>query len=343
MKKAVRKEEHQNTYRTNVGANSPHYGSGAGRTKKIFVGGLPSSVTEEDFRSYFGQFGTITDVVVMYDHTTQRPRGFGFITYELEEGVENAMQKKFHELHEKTVEVKRAVPKELSGGGRSGGSGGFGGSRGSAYGGYSMSSPVQHAYGGAGPPYGGARGGFSPYGPLYGTPAYGYGMALNGGGYGGGSYGGGPGYPAPGGYALGYMAPSPGYGGASSGARSPWLGHSGGSSTTYGSNPATYGASLNNAYGSAPWTPGQSPSNANVGYNNGSYGYGGTNVPGGVYGFGDAYVSYGDSSSPHAAAPSPPSGSGAVPDSGYSVSGRQITRGPDARFRPYPSTGERVA
>ena len=84
------------------------------RTKKIFVGGLASTVTDADFKRYFDQFGTITDVVVMYDHSTQRPRGFGFITYDSEEAVERALVKTFHDLNGKMVEVKRAVPKELS-------------------------------------------------------------------------------------------------------------------------------------------------------------------------------------------------------------------------------------
>ncbi|KAL1534089.1 heterogeneous nuclear ribonucleoprotein 1-like isoform X2 [Salvia divinorum] len=87
---------------------------GPGRTKKIFVGGLASTVTENDFKTYFDQFGTITDVVVMYDHNTQRPRGFGFITYDSEEAVDRVLHKTFHELNGKMVEVKRAVPKELS-------------------------------------------------------------------------------------------------------------------------------------------------------------------------------------------------------------------------------------
>ncbi|KAM7280609.1 hypothetical protein ACFE04_007743 [Oxalis oulophora] len=85
-----------------------------GRTKKIFVGGLASTVTENDFKIYFEQFGTITDVVVMYDHNTQRPRGFGFITYDSEDAVDRVLHKTFHELNGKMVEVKRAVPKELS-------------------------------------------------------------------------------------------------------------------------------------------------------------------------------------------------------------------------------------
>lgn len=87
---------------------------GPGRTKKIFVGGLASTVNESDFKKYFEQFGTITDVVVMYDHNTQRPRGFGFITYDSEDAVDRVLHKTFHELNGKMVEVKRAVPKELS-------------------------------------------------------------------------------------------------------------------------------------------------------------------------------------------------------------------------------------
>jgi hypothetical protein len=57
----------------------------------------------EDFRSYFENFGTITDVVVMYDHQTQRPRGFGFISFDQESSVETVMEKSFHELNGKTV------------------------------------------------------------------------------------------------------------------------------------------------------------------------------------------------------------------------------------------------
>ncbi|XP_063949127.1 heterogeneous nuclear ribonucleoprotein 1-like [Daucus carota subsp. sativus] len=52
----------------------------------------------------------------MYDHNTQRPRGFGFITYDSGEAVDRVLHKSFHELNGKMVEVKRAVPKELSSG-----------------------------------------------------------------------------------------------------------------------------------------------------------------------------------------------------------------------------------
>ncbi|KAK7258356.1 hypothetical protein RIF29_23929 [Crotalaria pallida] len=111
-KKAVPRDD-QNILSRNSGS-SVHGSPGPARTRKIFVGGLASTVTESDFKKYFDQFGTITDVVVMYDHNTQRPRGFGFITYDSEEAVDKVLLKTFHELNGKMVEVKRAVPKELS-------------------------------------------------------------------------------------------------------------------------------------------------------------------------------------------------------------------------------------
>ncbi|CAA0836529.1 RNA-binding (RRM/RBD/RNP motifs) family protein [Striga hermonthica] len=112
-KKAVPRDDHQTPIKNNsssssLGSLSPN------RTKKIFVGGLPSTITELDFKKYFSRFGTIIDVVVMYDHNTQRPRGFGFITYDSEESVDKVLVKTFHELNGKMVEVKRAIPKEPS-------------------------------------------------------------------------------------------------------------------------------------------------------------------------------------------------------------------------------------
>ncbi|KAL3660177.1 hypothetical protein V7S43_014708 [Phytophthora oleae] len=200
-------------------------GGGGGFTeqKKIFVGGLAPTVTEQDFRHYFEEFGKITDAVVMIDRDTQRSRGFGFITFEEESSVAEVISKN-HDIHGKGVEIKRAEPKEARGGGgggyggrggrgggwRGGGRGGAGGYGGDAYGG--------GAYGGGGGGGGGYGGGYgSGYGAGYGG---GYGAAAAyGGGYGGypqsyagygyGGYGGGRG-----GYGYGSYAGYGGYGGA---------------------------------------------------------------------------------------------------------------------------------
>ncbi|WZZ25960.1 heterogeneous nuclear ribonucleoprotein 1-like isoform X2 [Brassica napus] len=111
-KKAVPRDDQQQVLKRH--ASPMHLGGNGGRTKKIFVGGLPSSITEAEFKNYFDQFGTVSDVVVMYDHNTQRPRGFGFVTFDSEESVDIVLHKTFHELNGKMVEVKRAVPKEPS-------------------------------------------------------------------------------------------------------------------------------------------------------------------------------------------------------------------------------------
>ena len=74
------------------------------------MGGLAPTVTEDEFKRYFKQFGNIIDVVVMSDHISKRTKGFGFITFDYEEAVDKVVMKNFHELHEKMVEVKRALP-----------------------------------------------------------------------------------------------------------------------------------------------------------------------------------------------------------------------------------------
>ncbi|GLJ43642.1 hypothetical protein SUGI_0908520 [Cryptomeria japonica] len=285
----------------------------AQRTRKIFVGGLPATLTEDEFRKYFEQFGNITDVVVMYDSGTQRPRGFGFITFDSEDAVEAVVQKSFHELHDKLVEVKRAVPKEGNTGSRGRGFGGYG----SNHGGGNYGRMDNNRYGNA---TAGAGRGYAGYGPTgYAAPApmqgnFAAGGYMNG-GYGGGGYGS-PG----GGYGYGNVvpaAPSPsggygggpavgGYGNGPVGApRSPWGGAGfGPNSAGYGANPAaayvrsggaqspsaagSYGGAPAYLYGDGAYSSGGTP----VGYGRG----GGAAAPAGGPYTGTGGSSYGDSS-----------------------------------------------
>ncbi|KAE8631707.1 hypothetical protein XENTR_v10001283 [Xenopus tropicalis] len=82
------------------------------RSNKIFVGGIPHNCGETELREYFKRFGVVTEVVMIYDAEKQRPRGFGFITFEDEQSVDQAVNMHFHDIMGKKVEVKRAEPRD---------------------------------------------------------------------------------------------------------------------------------------------------------------------------------------------------------------------------------------
>ena len=82
--------------------------------RKLFIGGLTPLTTEAKLKDFYSQWGEIVDVVVMKDGRTNRSRGFGFITYKEPEMVDAAQANRPHEIDGKTVEAKRAMPREDS-------------------------------------------------------------------------------------------------------------------------------------------------------------------------------------------------------------------------------------
>lgn len=107
----------------NRGRKHQNHGNGNAapvKTKKIFVGGLAPESTEDALKTFFGEFGTVEDVILMYDRETKRPRGFGFVTFTAEEPVDKLVAKRYVQLDSKQVEIKAALPKASmhEGGGR---------------------------------------------------------------------------------------------------------------------------------------------------------------------------------------------------------------------------------
>jgi RNA-binding protein Musashi len=260
-KRALSREEQQTSSRSSglTGIHKPSSGKGNFRTKKIFVGGLPSTITEEGFREYFEIYGQVTDVVVMYDPSTRRPRGFGFITFSSEEAVDKVLHKTFHELHGKLVEVKPAVPKDASTGNQSGGYQGYGANSSGIDVRMDYVQP-QNSTGGGLIPYSG-------YGPVLG---FGAANSVGYGGYSGYGYGSvNTGFGGPIGAYANPTAPNPGF----------IIWGPGAFSNAY---PSGYGASVYG--GSGTYVPvaapiGQLPNGAS-GYRKQGYGYGNNSVSG---------------------------------------------------------------
>ncbi|KAF8392147.1 hypothetical protein HHK36_022489 [Tetracentron sinense] len=147
--------------------------SGISKTK-IFVGGLPPTLTEEEFSGYFKSYGRVTDAVIMPN--TGKPYRIGFISFDSEDAVHDVLHKMYHKLNGKLVQVKRVHKKnEYS----------------RNYPGYGASSTNTSTYEGrmdSGrymyPQHSG--GGFLAYGSsANAAPGYGYGVTHSGVGYGG--------------------------------------------------------------------------------------------------------------------------------------------------------------
>ncbi|MDE2127122.1 MAG: RNA-binding protein [Armatimonadetes bacterium] len=104
--------------------------------KRIYVGGLPYSATEEDLESLFAAAGKVTDTVIVTDRYTGQARGFGFVEMASDDEADKAIsQLNGAQMGGRTLTVNEAKPRDDrpgggGGGGGRGGSGGGGGGRG---------------------------------------------------------------------------------------------------------------------------------------------------------------------------------------------------------------------
>jgi len=79
---------------------------------KLFIGGLSYSTDDIALKTYFEKYGPLTDYVVMKMSDSKRSRGFGFVSFKNEEDLEKCMDDKPHELDGRTVDTKRATPRD---------------------------------------------------------------------------------------------------------------------------------------------------------------------------------------------------------------------------------------
>jgi cold-inducible RNA-binding protein len=103
-------------------------------SNKLFVGNLSFNTTENDLQDAFAAHGTVTETNLMMDRTTNRPRGFAFVTMSTGEEAQKAIAAlNGTELDGRSITVNVAKPREErpaggrreysnSGGGHRGGS-----------------------------------------------------------------------------------------------------------------------------------------------------------------------------------------------------------------------------
>lgn len=65
---------------------------------KIYVGKVPKKVKEAEFRKYFTRFGAIKRAYLLFDSTTGKSRGFGYVEFTKRESALKALKTKGHKL-----------------------------------------------------------------------------------------------------------------------------------------------------------------------------------------------------------------------------------------------------
>ena len=104
-------------------------------SNKLFVGNLSFNTTENDLQDAFAAHGTVTETNLMMDRTTNRPRGFGFVTMSSAEEAQKAIAAmNGRDVDGRALTVNIAKPREERTGGGGGGRREYGGS-GGGYGG----------------------------------------------------------------------------------------------------------------------------------------------------------------------------------------------------------------
>jgi RNA recognition motif-containing protein len=96
--------------------------------KKLFVGGLPYTTTQDELQTAFAQAGTVVSATVITDRISGRSKGFGFVEMSTDEETNKAIEMwNGKELGGRTLTVNEARPMEPRAPGREGGRGNFGG------------------------------------------------------------------------------------------------------------------------------------------------------------------------------------------------------------------------
>ena len=104
--------------------------------KKLYVGNLPFSTTDQELAGMFGEFGSVISAKVIMDRDSGRSKGFGFVEMDGDSDADQAIERlNGSDLGGRAMIVSEARPQAPREGGRGGGGGFGGGGRGGGGGG----------------------------------------------------------------------------------------------------------------------------------------------------------------------------------------------------------------
>ncbi|CAL4125421.1 unnamed protein product [Meganyctiphanes norvegica] len=80
--------------------------------RKLCVFNVSFTTSEQQLKQYFGKYGEIESLALMYDNNTRRSKGWGFITFRESATIDAILADRPHRIDDRVLETKRALRKD---------------------------------------------------------------------------------------------------------------------------------------------------------------------------------------------------------------------------------------
>lgn len=82
-------------------------------SKKLFVGNIPWSASDEDLKKLFAEYGDVEEAIIIKDKFSGRSKGFGFVTFANDDDGDKAVSALHdQEFNGRNIIVNEARPRE---------------------------------------------------------------------------------------------------------------------------------------------------------------------------------------------------------------------------------------
>lgn len=73
---------------------------------KLFVSNLPWTISSNELKKYFTEFGHVTYANVVFDKDTGLSKGFGFVTFSTKGGIDSVLNKSSHSMEGNNLTIQ---------------------------------------------------------------------------------------------------------------------------------------------------------------------------------------------------------------------------------------------